>query len=80
MGIYTKPAFTFAEFKARNPNTRYSKETYCAAQFDPRDIKNWHQLKPGDTFAQDGFMWRVVKITANWIYAVPRSYPENYWE
>lgn len=80
MGIYTKPFFTFAEFKARNPDTRYTKETYCATQFKRNEVKDCYRLKPGAVFQQDGFMWRVTKITSNWIYAVPRSYPENYWE
>ena len=79
MGIYTKPAFTFAEFKARNPDTRYTKETYCAAQFKHREAGS-EETKPGDVFSADGFLWRVTLINENWTYAVPWGYPENYWE
>ena len=79
MGIYTKPVFTFAEFKARNPDTKSTKETYCAAQFKHREVGS-EATKVGDVFAADGFMWRVTLITSNWLYGVPWKYPENYWE
>lgn len=89
--LKSKPYETFAEFKARvGSNTKHTEQTYAAFQFYPDQIpRDSHHV--GAVFVVTGAIrrevpfdrgtrLRVTSVTDNWVYAVPATYVEKFWE
>ena len=78
-----KPAYTYAQWRGLNSDSRLDSTTYCAAQFTRRETKLKNPTVGAiftDKSQVGGYSWRVVKVTENWVYAVPSQYVENYYE
>lgn len=90
-----RPAWSFEEFKEHiSPDTKYTKETYAAFQLYRESVpaeviregvgavfeapSAWRrESKP---VLPRGYKLRVTAIFSNYVYAVPDTYVENFWE
>lgn len=75
-----RPAQSWAQYLAANPDTKHDHVTYCAGQFARSE--SGKALEVGDVFRNDGTSWRIVKICGNPfapVLAVPAIWPQNYW-
>jgi hypothetical protein len=76
----SKPSYTFKQYREMNPGDTHTKETYCAGKFTHREVPDSAAARHGTFKDGAGYLWRVVLMLPHYIYAVPASYVENYWE
>lgn len=89
--LKTKPYYSFDTYKRANPHTRHTEQTYAAFQFHPNQIPR-DSRHVGAVFAvtgeirleipafERGEKLRVTAVNSNWVWAVPDTYVDKFWE
>ena len=94
MDLSRRPTLSFAFFKREiSPHTQHTPETYVATQI-PAEYVSAEVRRQGigavfrvppavrreiPSFAREDEL-RITAINENWVYAVPSTYDENFWE
>lgn len=90
--LKTKPYYSFDTYKRLvSPSTRHTEQTYAAFQFHPNQIPR-DSRHVGAVFVvtgeirreipafERGEKLRVTAVNSNWVWAVPDTYVEKFWE
>lgn len=92
-GIRIRPSHTYEEFLKAMPGSKHTPQTYASFQLARREVPAAALAKgTGTTFkvtragnpdvyeAHKGHTLRIVHIGENWVWAVPASFVENFWQ
>lgn len=92
-GERIRPARTFAEFEQAMPGTRHTPQTYASFQLARNEVpakaiaegvgakfKVTNRGNPEIYKTHKGVSLRIVHVGDNWVWAVPDSYVENFWQ
>lgn len=94
MDLKLRPAYSFEEFKKQvSPNTAHTTQTYCAfqipAHYVPAEIRREgvgavfrvprESRREVPAFGREE-MLRITAVNENWVYAVPSTYVDKFWE
>lgn len=95
MSDLTRPSWTFEFFKQNiSPHTELTPQTYAAIQIVPEQVPlearrkgvgaefvisgaTRRELKPT---VERGLMLRITAINSSWVWAVPATYVDRFWE
>ncbi|MFY2597281.1 hypothetical protein ACOTHJ_16050 [Achromobacter xylosoxidans] len=90
----TRPSWTFEFYKQNiSPNTEHTPETYASFQLVPDEVPQDARTEgKGAVFVvsaatrraipniERGTKLRITAINGNWVWAVPATYVERFWE